>query len=288
MAKKTRLQVKARILDELRSVVNRLIRSPEYERDVNELHSIEDKRDQATDVTAFESLSKQADDKMDYMDFRYNSYLSKETLEFLLSPENEEILMDTFFSNPKHIIKIVPYKWPTKENPELKILDKNGYLTLKINPKEARIKVHYVIDSFLDIYGTREDTRFRKERIKAYHVWEERKLRKPFKQIAVELGITEPTAKKRYYKAYELLYEKKYAPAEFDKPEIKRAYLKRECNTCAEKLTCKDLCPDVIAFVEQDTRPDSERHLELYDISDPKGPPLPAKSRRRIKESKEE
>ena len=96
--------------------------------------------------------------------------------------------------------------------------------------------------------------RYRKEHIGAIMVWKGRKLRKPFKQIAKEENIKEPACKKRFYKAYELVYDKKYDPAYYEKPQVKKEYLKKTCNSCKERPTCKDPCPDIIAFVEQDTK----------------------------------
>lgn len=100
------------------------------------------------------------------------------------------------------------------------------------------------------------DAKRRLDKFKSYLiVWDERRLRKPFKQIAKGLNTKEPACKKMFYKTYELIYGKKYNPADYKKPKIKKEYLKRECNTCKEKPTCKDLCPDVIKFVNQDTKP---------------------------------
>lgn len=129
-----------------------------------------------------------------------------------------------------------------------------GGILLGIDIRADRDIIHYLVDYYLDTYGAvRSNNRFRKEKYDALSVWQERKLRKPFKQIAKELGIKESAAKMRFCKAYELLYGKKYDPADYEKPEIKKKYLKKECNTCKEKPTCKTLCPDVIAFVAEGT-----------------------------------
>ena len=105
-----------------------------------------------------------------------------------------------------------------------------------------------------DLHDPSFKRKFRPEQIKALEVWKKRILRKPFKQIAKELKIEEPACKKMFYKAYELLCGRKYNPADYERPEIKKQYLKKECKTCKEKPTCKDLCPDVIKFVEQDNK----------------------------------
>lgn len=141
--------------------------------------------------------------------------------------------------------------------------NEDGYLCLKIKLNAPKNIIHYLIDTIIDIrlrvykengidiLGKKK--RFRKERTDAMKVWEERKLRKPFKQIAKDQNITVPSARKKFYKAYELIYGEKFNPADYKKPEIPKDSLKKECSTCKEKPTCKDLCPDVIAFVNQNS-----------------------------------
>lgn len=134
---------------------------------------------------------------------------------------------------------------------------KKGFVYFRINPNISREIIHYLIDMHLNNNALPEPqkpkVRFRGERIQALQVWEERRLRKPFNQIAKELGIKEPAAKKAFYKAYELIYGKKYDPADYEKPDIKKEYNKRVCDTCTERPTCNNICPDVSNFVEQDT-----------------------------------
>jgi radical SAM protein with 4Fe4S-binding SPASM domain len=98
-------------------------------------------------------------------------------------------------------------------------------------------------------------SRIRNEQLKALNVWEARRSRESFKEIAKELGIKETIAKKRFYSAYELIYGEKYDTAKFEKPVIKKAYLKRVCYTCKVRPSCKDPCPDVIDFANQDSKP---------------------------------
>jgi hypothetical protein len=69
------------------------------------------------------------------------------------------------------------------------------------------------------------------------------------------LGKNSATVKKQFYRSFELIYSKKFNPNDYQKPEIKAEYLKRECSTCLEYSTCKDLCPDVLSYADQDTKP---------------------------------
>lgn len=85
-------------------------------------------------------------------------------------------------------------------------------------------------------------------------VWDLRALRKTFPEIHDITGIDKDTAKKKFYRAYELIYGKKYEVTDYKRPPIREKYLKRHCNTCEQKSTCRVLCPEVIGFVDQDTK----------------------------------
>ena len=62
------------------------------------------------------------------------------------------------------------------------------------------------------------------------------------------------TVRKKYYRAYELIYGEEYNPEEFKKnnSEILKITLTKNCSNCSEKPTCKQLCPDVLNYVKQD------------------------------------
>lgn len=100
-------------------------------------------------------------------------------------------------------------------------------------------------------------------------VWDLRALRKTFPHIQGVTGMDKDAAKKKYYRAYELIYGKEYDPAKYERPEIKKRYLKRCCATCEQQPTCKELCPDVIGYVDQDIKISSrERHTDGTILSD--------------------
>lgn len=129
-------------------------------------------------------------------------------------------------------------------------------LLLGINLNRSKEDILSEVERVLDIHLPDRKTRLSwlKKWALYIQVWDERKKRKGFPEIARELGTKEATVKKRFYRAYEIIYNKPYNPADYEKPEIKKEYLKRTCETCQEKLTCKNLCPDVIEFVEQDSK----------------------------------
>lgn len=85
-------------------------------------------------------------------------------------------------------------------------------------------------------------------------IWDLRAMRISYNEIKSLTGITTETAKKQFYRAYELIYSKKYEAALYEKPEIKKEYLSRVCDTCEQRQSCKKPCPPVIAFVEQDIK----------------------------------
>lgn len=100
------------------------------------------------------------------------------------------------------------------------------------------------------------DTKLQPEKWKTgLMIWDIRtNHRLSLKEAGHKIDIAEDTARKQFYRAYELIYGKKYKATDFKKPEIKKNYLNRECSTCSQKPTCKDPCPDVLAFVNQDTK----------------------------------
>lgn len=182
-----------------------------------------------------------------------------------------DYLIDSFskmsgFLNPVKIIQLrsPQYALPTVEVngiPTLTLkdagyVDVNGYIHVRIRPDTPRHLIHHYIDKMLDSYSKEEPgkkTRFRAEKLKALEVWEHRRLRESFPKIAKEQKIKEDAARKMFYAAYEMMYGKKYDPANYEKPEVKKAYLKRTCEICPEQPKCTDLCPDVIVFVNSDT-----------------------------------
>ena len=156
----------------------------------------------------------------------------------------------------------------THEEP-VKLYDSHkSHILIKVDPNTPREIIHFYLDRLLDSIRIENQLkkRFTKEQRDALKVWEARKLRKPFPAIARELNIPVSTAKMRFFKAYEIFYNKKYNPKDYEKPAIKKEYLKRECKTCSDYSSCNVLCPDVLPFAEQDQVSQREYLLETPDI----------------------
>lgn len=157
--------------------------------------------------------------------------------------------------------KIQPYQRllliDLRENPTLlkerfaEFLDRI-YWSRKVSRPEWR-------DSYVGWVPDR--SRERKEAWQHLKVWRMRRHRKSFSEIARTLSTTSKkmaidAAKKSFYRAFELIEERSYSPEEFrrDYWEIRKAELKRTCATCPDRNNCTVLCPDVLSFIEQDTR----------------------------------
>lgn len=99
-----------------------------------------------------------------------------------------------------------------------------------------------------------ETERQRGETWQALKVWKLRRRKTPFLAIKKETGLSVPAAKKAFARAYELIESRHYDREQFKKvyQEIQSAEVKRTCKTCPERDTCTDLCPDVLAFINQD------------------------------------
>lgn len=85
-------------------------------------------------------------------------------------------------------------------------------------------------------------------------VWDLRAQRKTFPEIQKITGMDKDTAKKKFYRAYELIYGKPYDPSQYERPAVYKTSMIGLCSDCKQWSTCRVLCPDAIAFVDQDTR----------------------------------
>ena len=109
-----------------------------------------------------------------------------------------------------------------------------------------------------------DNARHRKEAWQHLEVWKARRKRKGFAEIAQELGYkTEDAAKKSFYKAYELSQGRDYDPEKL-KPRIwrfEKEEVARSCATCPDRATCTELCPDVLLYVDHDTKSSTTEKL---------------------------
>lgn len=105
--------------------------------------------------------------------------------------------------------------------------------------------------------------RERKETWVHLKVWQLRRERKTFLEISKALKITQEVAKKSFYRAYELTQRRKYYPEAFRKEiwYVKKTGIKQTCDTCPLRDGCKELCPDVLRYVNQDETPLREKIL---------------------------
>ena len=106
----------------------------------------------------------------------------------------------------------------------------------------------------------------------------ERKNKTPFSIIAKQEGISVETAKKGYYRAYELIMGFPYSPDNKVKDEIHKIELQKTCDSCTDQKCLESLdkesgewtCPYAEHYFNQDQRPMKE-HLQasnskLYSI----------------------
>jgi len=127
-----------------------------------------------------------------------------------------------------------------------------------INLQASRTELKSAFETFLKSHirektGKGDEKQFFGTYKMALLVWDLRAQRKTFPDIQSATGIDKDAAKKKFYRAYELIYGKKYNPCKYEKPLIKKKYIKRICSTCDQQSTCKVLCPDVIGYVDQDS-----------------------------------
>ena len=97
-------------------------------------------------------------------------------------------------------------------------------------------------------------SRFRAEAWTHLEVWKLRRKRLSFSNIAEQLKLTEDNARKSFYRAYELTQGRKYDPEMLRKQVwlVKKGELKKICDNCPDRDTCMILCPEALAYVNQD------------------------------------
>jgi hypothetical protein len=115
----------------------------------------------------------------------------------------------------------------------------------------------------------RPDTsRQRDEAWQQLKVWRLRKERMPFAEIARRMVTTEDATKKAFYTAYERTQGRPYDPERYRRcaRSIYKDSLERTCETCPERDTCTELCPEMMRYVDQDTHGRREHLTQSGDI----------------------
>lgn len=114
-------------------------------------------------------------------------------------------------------------------------------------------------------------SRYREESWNHLEVWKLKKQNLSFIDIGIKLKITEDTAKKSFYRAYELTQGKKYDFQELQRKAgiVRKEEMERICATCPNRDTCTDyeICPDVLRYITQDEL-DYSREKLLKEDSD--------------------
>ncbi len=243
----------------------------------------------------------------DYLKYCENIQFDESGFNFEISDESDDIInrfeLETLFDPAKEfdpnkidiLLRIfkeplaVCYVW-NKESPDFTtpVWD-NHYIQLKIDisPKRnlgqiidevkeciSEAQPHIESESELELETDRRK-HFEKRQI-YYEIWDMRKKRMPFSKIAPQLGINEDKAKKRFYKAYELIMGVPFDVEKFKQLPVLKKELKKTCLTCGDRECYASLkskggwapCPDAAPYVNQDRVSQKEyfqadRHL-LY------------------------
>jgi hypothetical protein len=125
-------------------------------------------------------------------------------------------------------------------------------LDLKAKKRDLLERVGMYIDKYLP-YIDKPKTRNKPEKYtNKFAIWDMYKKDISFAKVAKQLKQKETTVRKAYFRAFELIMGEPYDPLKHNRKAISKDELKRTCDTCTERLTCKVLCPDVVAYANQD------------------------------------
>ena len=158
---------------------------------------------------------------------------------------------------------------------------KPGERLFKIDLKKKKSQIMKEVSEYLDrAYMRRtsesdwtpDNSRDREEAWQHLAVWKLRRQRKSFSEIATDRNITKDAAKKSFYRAFELICGNRFDPVLFKRDywEIRQADIGKQCKTCPNHPDnggdCNELCPDMLAFVNQDNQYQREKSGEDFQI----------------------
>lgn len=98
-------------------------------------------------------------------------------------------------------------------------------------------------------------------------VWDLRKGqgKKSYREIGRILGKKISTVKSMFYRAFELIFNKPYDSDFFKnyKSMVYKESLRKYCDICEERKTCRDVCPDIISYIMQDWKEGNYREVQI-------------------------
>jgi len=145
---------------------------------------------------------------------------------------------------------------------------------LEIDLSRDRWEILAELTAFIDHaqaqLGIKDSRRWRKETERHMLVWGLRKKRKAFSEIGKQLNLSQDTVENSFYRAYELTQGRKYDRQEFYREfwEQQKADLNKKCSNCPNRVECErtgTLCPEIMAYVDQDYVPLREKILRNDD-----------------------
>jgi len=135
---------------------------------------------------------------------------------------------------------------------------KTGEILLRVDFIKPRNQIMAELAAAVDVAQRKlnvpSSERWRQEVTRHLRVWRLRKEKKPFSQIAKEMNMSEDTAKDSFYRGYELTQRRAYDRQAFLREAWtqKLENLERICATCPDRKNCTTLCPQIMAYVDQD------------------------------------
>jgi hypothetical protein len=175
---------------------------------------------------------------------------------------------DTFFIREwaSQAVYVVPYNesWVSidedgkhRAHYERKLRDEQ-FLTLEIDLSQKKEYIMNEIENIIDEYSryvSKDNSRDMPERtINRFFVWDEHIRSKSFETIAEENHCNVSTVEKAFKRAFRDIMDRDYDPnAQQDKYVISKAQLNVMCEVCPNLKNCDTICPDIEAFLEQDS-----------------------------------
>jgi len=150
-------------------------------------------------------------------------------------------------------------------------MDRHHYFIVGIDPLSPKKELLQSIDLALRSHlQPQEKRRPKTVKIPRGEAFRLARLDSTFEEIGIKFGTTPSAAHKAFKRDFNDVYGKEYQPGFTNRNLVPIYQLQKTCGTCAAKISCKKLCPEMKAYVDQDNgsmKEQQKEHCKLETIS---------------------
>ena len=171
--------------------------------------------------------------------------------------EDDDWIIRPIAEKPSKIINLIETKAGFTGKWDISPHLRDGrYLVVEIDLKAKKKQPLKKLEDYLDLYGRRVlKPSYRDKpdkKVEKFHIWDLYKKIKNFSKISKRINQKETTIRKAYLRAFEIIMGEKYDPMIHNRKSLSIHELSITCDKCSNRNTCDTLCPEVLAYANQD------------------------------------